>query len=65
MIFKVKQNGVLRSRLVDCGYSHVAGNDFKNSYGLVVNDIIFQIFMVAVMVWNLYAKIIYLDKDFP
>jgi hypothetical protein len=59
MIFKVKQNGVFQSRLVDFGYSHVAGNDFNVIYARVVNDITFQIFMVVVTIWNLYDKIIY------
>ena len=40
-VFKVKQNGVFRARLVACGYSQVPRVDFHDSFTPVVNDLSF------------------------
>jgi Reverse transcriptase (RNA-dependent DNA polymerase) len=40
-IFKIKQNGIFRARLVACGYSQVPGVDFNESYAPVINNVSF------------------------
>ena len=63
-VFKIKRNGVYRSRLVACGYSQVPGVDFKESFAPVVNDVTFRIMLVAMIVWQLKAKIIDVETAF-
>ena len=48
-VFKIKRNGVFRARLVACGYSQVPGLDFNDSFAPVVNDVTFQILLVAML----------------
>ena len=63
-VFKIKRNGVFRARLVACGYSQVPGLDFNDSFAPVVNDVTFRILLVAMLVWNLKAKIIDVETAF-
>jgi Reverse transcriptase (RNA-dependent DNA polymerase) len=54
-IFQVKQNGVFQARLVACGYSQIPEIDFNESFAPVINNISFQIMLIAKLVWNLKA----------
>ena len=47
-----------------CGYSQVLGLNFNDSFAPVVNDVTFQILLVAMLVWNLKAKIIDVETAF-
>jgi hypothetical protein len=38
-VFKIKRNGVFGARLVACGYSQIAGEDFPESYSPVANGL--------------------------
>jgi hypothetical protein len=40
-IFKIKQNGIFRTRLMACGYSQVPGIDFNESFAPMINDVSF------------------------
>jgi Reverse transcriptase (RNA-dependent DNA polymerase) len=63
-IFKVKQNGVFQARLVACGYSQIPEIDFNESFAPVINNISFQIMLIAKLVWNLEACIIDVETAF-
>ncbi len=63
-VFKVKRNGVFRSRLVACGYSQIPGVDFTENYSPVVHDITFQILILAMMLFGLSAKIVDVETAF-
>ena len=47
-----------------CGYSQIPGLDFNNSSAPVVNDMMFRIFLVTMLLWNLKAKIIDVETSF-
>jgi hypothetical protein len=55
---------VFRAHLVACGYSQVPGVDFSESFDPVVNDITFQILLVAMVAWGLKARIIDVETAF-
>jgi hypothetical protein len=40
---------------VACGYSQVPEIDFNESFAPVVNDVIFQIMLIAKLIWKLEA----------
>ena len=63
-VFKVKRHGIFRARLVACGYSQLPGLDFNGSFAPVVNDVSFRILLIAMIVWNLEAKITNVEMDF-
>jgi hypothetical protein len=43
--------------LVACGYSQIPGIDFNESFAPVINDVSFQIMLIAKLIWNLEASI--------
>jgi hypothetical protein len=61
-VFKVKKNRIYRVRLVVCGYSQLPSIDFTKSYAPVINDVLFRIILIRMMVWNLKAKIIEIES---
>jgi Reverse transcriptase (RNA-dependent DNA polymerase) len=63
-IFKIKQNGIFRSRLVACGYSQVPGMYFNESFAPVINDLSFRIMLVSKLIWDLQALIINVGTAF-
>jgi hypothetical protein len=63
-IFKIKQNGIFRARLVACGYSQIPGIDFNESVAPVINDVSFQIMLIAKLIWNLEASVIDVETEF-
>jgi hypothetical protein len=63
-IFKVKRNGVFRSRLVACGYSQVPGIDFSESFAPVLNDVSFRIMHIAKLVWNMTCSVVDIETTF-
>jgi hypothetical protein len=58
-VFKIKRNCIFSARLVVCGCSQVPGIDFNESFAPVINDVSFQIILIAKLIWNLEASIIY------
>ncbi|CAJ1959428.1 unnamed protein product [Cylindrotheca closterium] len=63
-VFKIKRNGVFRSRLVACGYSQIPGVDFTEHFAPVINDITWRILLVAMMIWKLDAWLIDVETAF-
>ena len=63
-VFKVKQNGVFRARLVACGYSQIPGVDFGDHFAPVVNDISYQTMIAIMMMCGLKAKIVDVETAF-
>jgi hypothetical protein len=63
-IFKIKRNGVFRSRLVACGYSQISGVNFNESFAPVVNDVSFRIILSAKLLWYLQASIVDVETAF-
>jgi hypothetical protein len=63
-IFKIKRNGIFRDRLVACGYSRIPGIDFNESFAPVINDVSFQIMLIAKLIWSLEASIFDIESAF-
>jgi hypothetical protein len=49
-IFKIKRNGILRARFVACDYSQILGIDFNESFAPVINNVSFQIMLIATLI---------------
>jgi hypothetical protein len=60
----VKRNGIFRARLVACGYSHVPGIDFSESFAPVLNDISFIIMLIAKLVWDITCAVVDIETAF-
>jgi hypothetical protein len=43
---------------VACGYIQIPGIDFNESLALLINDLSFQIMLIANLIWNLEASIV-------
>ena len=63
-VFKIKRDGTFRARIVACGYSQIAGVDFKDNYSPVVNDISFRILLLAMLFFGLTGKIADVETAF-
>jgi hypothetical protein len=63
-IFKMKRNGIFRARLVACGYSQIPVIDFNESFAPVINEISYQIMVIAKLIWNLEFSIIDVETIF-
>jgi hypothetical protein len=63
-IFKIKQNGIFRARLVACGYSQIPRIDFNESFAPVSNDVSFRILLIAKLIWVLEAFIVDVETAF-
>jgi Reverse transcriptase (RNA-dependent DNA polymerase) len=57
-------HGVFIARLVACGYSQIPGIDFNESFALVVNNVSFQIMLIAKLTWNLQASVVDVETAF-
>jgi hypothetical protein len=49
---------------VDCGYSRILGIDFNESFAPVINDVSFQIMLIAKLIWNLEGSIVDVETAF-
>ena len=49
---------------VACGYSQVPGVDYTKNYAPVINDMAWQILLIAKLVWKLGAIIVDVDTAF-
>ena len=63
-VFKVKRNGIFRARLVVCGYSQIPGVDFTENYSPVVHDITYRVLLLAMIIYQLKAKIVDVETAF-
>jgi hypothetical protein len=63
-IFKIKRNGILRARLMVCGYSQISGIDYNESFAPVINDVSFRIMLIAKIIWNLESSIVGMETAF-
>jgi hypothetical protein len=63
-VFKIKRNGVFRSRLVACGYSQIPGVDYTENYAPVISDVTYRILLICEIVWGLTSKIVDVETAF-
>ena len=63
-VFDIKRSGIFKVRLVACGYTQIPGVDFTDSFAPVINDVSWRILILAMLVWNLDAKIIDVETAF-
>jgi len=63
-VLKVKRDGVFHARLVACSYSQIPGLDFSKKHAPVINDVAWQILLIAKLVCNLEAILINIDTEF-
>jgi Reverse transcriptase (RNA-dependent DNA polymerase) len=55
---------VFRARLVACGYRQIPGIDFNESFAPVVNNVSFQIMLIAKLIWDIQASIVDVETAF-
>ena len=55
---KNKQNGVFCRKIVTCGYSQIPGVDYEQNYLPDINNIIFRVLILAMVIYKLSAKIV-------
>ena len=63
-VFKIKRNGVYRSRLVACGYSQIAGVDFSENYAPVINNVTWRTMLIMMIKNNPESMIIDVETTF-
>ena len=52
-LFNIKRNVIFRARLVACGYSQIAGVDYRGNYAPVINYVTWRVLLI-VMLLNKY-----------
>ena len=57
-MFRVKRNGVFRARLVALGYSQNPGVEFTDNFAPVINEVMFRIMLVMMMINKCESDII-------
>jgi len=57
-VFKIKRDGTFCTQLVACGYSQIPGVNFTKNYAPVMNNVMWHILLVAMIVWGLDAIIV-------
>ena len=57
-VFKVKQNGKSRARLVACDYSQIRGVDFIEKYSPIIHDISARILIITMIIYCLQGKLL-------
>ena len=63
-VFKIKRNGVYRTRLVAKGFSQIPGEDFTENFSPVINDVTFRIVLTRMILEGLDAKVIVINNAF-
>ena len=63
-VFKVKNNGVFRARLVGLGYSQIPGVDFSEHFSPVINDVTFRTLLAIMLARGWRAKLIDVETAF-
>ena len=57
-VFKVKQNGKSRARLVACDYSQIRGVDFIEKYSPIIHDISARILIIIMIFHSLQGNLV-------
>jgi hypothetical protein len=63
-VFKKKNNGVYRARLVAKGYSQIPGVDYTESYAPVISDVTFRILLILMVVYGYTAMVLDVEVAF-
>ena len=63
-VFKIKRDGVYRARLVAKGFSSIPGEDFRENFSAVINDMTFRISLTRKILEGLDAKVVDIDNAF-
>ena len=63
-VFKVKRNGVYRARLVDKGFSQIRGDNLKENFSPLINDMTFRIVLTRMILEGLDAKVVDINNVF-
>ena len=62
-VYKLKRNGIYRSRLVAMGFSQIPGVDFTDSFAPVVGDVTVRILFILTMIFGWSTRLM-LNKLF-
>ena len=57
-VFKINRNGIFCARLVVCGHSQIAGADYTEKYAPVINDAIWRVLQILMLLKKYDEKLI-------
>ena len=57
-VFRVKNNGVFRARLVALGYTQIPGIDHEDNFSPVINEVTMRTVLVAMLMYGWIAEIV-------
>ena len=63
-VFKIKRNGVYRTRLFAKGFSQIPGANFTENFSAVINDVTFRIVLTIMILEGLDAKFVGISNAF-
>lgn len=63
-VFKIKNNGVYRARLVALGYSQIPGVDYTENYAPVLTDTTFRVLLILWLTNNWDSEIVDVETAF-
>jgi len=58
------QDGIFQAQLVACSYSQIPSVDFTKNYAPIMNDVMWQNLLVAMIVWQMDAIIMDAETTF-
>ena len=63
-VYKLKRNGVYRSRLVAMGFSQIPGIDFTDSFSPVVGDVTVRVVLILALIFGWESLLIDVENAF-
>ena len=63
-VLKIKKNCILHARLVDCGYSQIAGVYYTAKYAPVINDVTWHVLLIVMLLKKYDGNILDIEVAF-
>ena len=63
-LFNIKRNVIFRARLVACGYSQIAGVDYRGNYAPVINYVTWRVLLIVMLLKKYDGKFLDVEVEF-